>query len=131
MNIPDAALILGATMRATRLVVADAVPGRWLIKEPIDRAMERYEAAHPNGPEPWWWRYRSGLDCMWCAGLWIAGGVLASYHLTRGTRLESAWRFGATALTLNLIAATVGGQLDIYDDPEDEPHPQVEGEGDE
>lgn len=115
MKLGDTVLIVGAAMRATRLVVADSVPGQWWIKAPIDRAMERYEAAHPDGPEPWWWKYRAGLDCPHCVGLWLSGAVVGSYALARLNPLSLAvWRFGAAVLATNAAAVLIGGPVDYY-----------------
>lgn len=39
MVLVDLALALGATLRLTRFIVADDVPGRWWIKDPLDAWM--------------------------------------------------------------------------------------------
>lgn len=124
----DAALVLGATMRATRLVVADDVPGRWWIKRPIDQAMDRYEAeevrrAAQGGRDvrqPWWWEYRSGLDCGFCISVHVSYLVLGSYYIARalGPKPLAAWRFGAATLAVSYVAGHTWARLDK--DPDDD-----------
>lgn len=106
-------LTLGATMRLTRLIVADDI-GQWWVKEPIDRAAAKWweHQCEVYGdytpPQPWWWKYRSGLDCPFCVGFWIGAGVLASEQVWGESRW---WRFLAGALTLNEVAAHLGAYL--------------------
>lgn len=110
----DILLALGASARLTRFVIADHL-GHWWVKEPVDDAMERYEATHEE--EPWWWRYRAGLDCPFCVGFWLGASVLASHALTsRSPRLRSLWRLGTGALALNYVAAHVGIALGDFED---------------
>lgn len=107
------ALAAGATLRLTRLIVADDL-GQWWVKDPIDRAAERWweHQCEVYGdytpPQPWWWKYRSGLDCPFCVGFWIAVGALGSAALAGRSR---SWRFAAGALTLNYVAAHLGSRL--------------------
>lgn len=108
MRLTDVLLIAGATARLSRLVTTDFI-GAWWIKDPVDRAMERYEESHPGEPEPWWWKYRAGLDCPYCVGFWIGTGVLASYAVAGRSRF---WRFGAGALALNYVVAHVSSRID-------------------
>lgn len=66
-----------ATYRATQLAVWDS------ITQPLRNAVERW---HANKPDSAW---RSALttlaSCVYCAGWWIAGALLATYLLTTGT----------------------------------------------
>ena len=118
MRPTDALLALGAAARLTRFVISDHL-GHWWVKEPVDAAMERYEASHSE--EPWWWRYRSGLECPFCVGFWLGTGVLASYALTyRSPRLRSIWRFATSALALNYVAAHTAIRLGDFDTEEDD-----------
>lgn len=118
MSIQGDLLVLGASLRLTRLVVSDKI-GQWWVKDPIDKAMDRYAERNPS-VEPWWWKYRDGLDCPWCVGFWLGAGTLASYKLAKGTRAESLWRLAAGALTLNEIATHLGSRLGDYDDNEED-----------
>jgi hypothetical protein len=127
MNLTRSALALGASMRITRLIVADDVPGRWWIKEPLDEwllmdwqgRLREHEHKHRSTPmakvpvldQPWWYKYRDGLDCPFCVGMWVAAGVVISERVTRGTRFEGAWTLVASALTLNESAAHLGVRL--------------------
>lgn len=126
------ALVLGLTMRLTRFVVADELGELW-IKDPLDRAAHRWwtrettkvksrrnalrRMGHnedlvlsrvPDLEQPWWWKYRSGLDCPFCVGFWIGTAVLASEAVAGRSRW---WKFGAAAFTLNEVAAHLGARL--------------------
>lgn len=132
-SLQTAALAAGATARLTRLVVTDEI-GQWWVKDPLDEAAARWWERHVEHVEqrrdalrrigrgaaanaleaeqPWWWKYRSGLDCPFCVGFWIGVGVLA-------TRRVPGWKFAASALTLNYVTAHVGARLgDVVQDEE-------------
>lgn len=122
MRIVDLALAVGASARLSRLVITDDI-GRWWVKEPVDRAMDAYAEREiwasanvgQDPREPWWWKYRSGLDCPFCVGFWLGAGVLAS----RAVLPEKVWRFGAGALALNYVAAHLGSRLGDFDTDEE------------
>lgn len=139
MSFTDTARVALAAARLTRAIVADDVPGQWWIKDPIDEAMRRYRAkrtTHVPKPthtlvpsveffdEPWWWKYRDGLDCPWCVGFWIGAGVLLAEHTVGGDSapapLRAAWRFVTAALALNAVVAPVGSYLGIFDNGDEE-----------
>lgn len=112
MDIARAARLLGASMRLTRLVVTDDVPGEWWIKEPL----RKYAVSHATtfGRYPAWWPYTAGLNCPFCVGLWIAGGVTLVDELAGDARW---WRLVTTALTLNEAAGHLGARLgDVADE---------------
>ena len=98
--------LLGASMRLTRLIVTDDVPGQWWIKDPLHKAAITHHSR--TGQVPRWWRYTEGLDCPFCAGLWIAAAVAIADELAGENR---AWRVLTTALTLNEVAAHAGARL--------------------
>lgn len=102
----DALLILGATLRLTRLITTDDL-GAWWVREPAYRAAIRH--LERTGNIPWWDRYRAGLSCPFCCGYWIGTGVLATHAFAGRTR---SWRFVAATLTLNLVAAHLNARLD-------------------
>ena len=122
MRIVDLALAVGASARLSRLVITDDI-GRWWVKEPVDRAMDAYAEREiwasanvgQDPREPWWWKYRSGLDCPFCVGFWLGAGVLAS----RAVLPEKVWRFGSGALALNYVAAHLGSRLGDFDTDEE------------
>jgi len=97
--VSEAVLVLGATMRLTRLVVADDL-GLWLIRYPA------YRWSNERDPRAETWRAKlvSGLDCPFCVGFWIGAGVLAAsrFRLARPV---------FAALALNEIAAHLGSRL--------------------
>ena len=106
--------------RLTRFVVRDDL-AKWWIKDPIDRAMDRYAADEiyraaqddRDPVEPWWWKYRSGLDCPWCVGFWVSLGVAG----VAGMRFLPV-RLGMAGMALNYLTAHVGERLGDYDDGE-------------
>lgn len=99
-------------MRLTRLVVADDIPGRWWIKEPLIDYARSHQIEH--GRPPSWWPLTSGLDCPFCIGLWIAGGVALIDEVAGDSRW---WRLLTSALALNEAAAHIGSRLgDVADD---------------
>lgn len=107
MRLPDIPLAILASARLSRLVVTDDL-GKWWVKEPVDRAMDL--AAETMEVEPWWWRYRSGLDCPWCVGFWLGGLLLLGHLLLPRT----VWRGVAGALALNYASTHLGSRLGDY-----------------
>lgn len=102
--------------RLTRLVTTDKL-GKWLIQEPVDMLMGAYyeealQEAKEHGTEPvepWWWKYRSGLECQWCVGFWLTLGAVA---VERGTRnstplIRKPIEVFGTALALNYLSASI------------------------
>jgi hypothetical protein len=90
-----------ATVRLTRLVVADSLPPlpafrRWLARR-LEVVNDRGE---PRVPEPSLWTL---VTCPWCISFWIGLVVLGSAALWGHT---GAWRLIAGALSLSLIAGT-------------------------
>jgi hypothetical protein len=121
VKLSDAVLVLGSSMRLTRLITSDDI-GLWFVKHPA------YKWAAENSPQPtggdewappsWRTKLVTGLDCPHCVGYWVGVGVLGSYVVTRKSRpLAAVWRFVAGTLTLNTLITTIGGPLDYY--PED------------
>lgn len=110
-------LVLGATMRLTRLVVTDDI-GKWFIRNPArswanshELPINQWTGDVENATNPdngWRSKLVSGLDCPFCAGFWIGVLVLLTYKLFGKTAL---WRFVAGALTLNEITGHVGARL--------------------
>lgn len=110
----DGVLITGTTARLTRLVVSDSL-GEWWIHDPIDKAMDRYEAAHPDSATPWWWEYPKTLvSCPHCMSFHAAWVTLGTYWLARllGPRALAVWRFGAGVMTLSSVVGHVNARID-------------------
>jgi hypothetical protein len=117
----DLALLLGATLRTVRLVVADDFPGTWLLREPAQRWAISHEptdvspARHARMEtslewEPSWrGKLVEGLSCPFCIGLWIAAVMVLILAAVGGPgHAPDWWRIGAGILTLNWVAAHVG-----------------------
>lgn len=138
----DLLLLLGLTLRTTRLITGDSIPGDWWIKDPLERletAADNRDSANAPLGKTWlesarakrmeetgeWqrrWRYLDGLDCPFCVGLWIAGATTLSLLLVGGPGDAAEWwRWVAGAFTLNYLAAHVGSRLGDagYDEDED------------
>lgn len=125
----DIALATLAAARLSRFVITDEM-GEWWVKQPIDRAMDAYAEREmwasanvgQTPREPWWWKYRSGLDCPFCVGFWLGAAVLTTG--AAATRLPgpaaAAWRLGAGALALNYAAAHLGVRLGDFDTATDD-----------
>lgn len=106
------ALVVGSTMRLTRLITADELGG-WVIREPAQRWAWRHEADHEDG-----WRHRltSGLACPFCVGFWVGAGVLAAQAICGRS---PAWRFALAALALNEVAGRFTLVEDFTEDQSD------------
>lgn len=118
----DLLLALGATLRLTRFVVADDVPGTWFIKDPLrDRNYAHLRRQSERGvtdPQPARWaRYVEGLSCPYCVSVWAAAAVTVALLLAGGPGHGADWwRYVAGFLTLawmtGHIAARVGDTED-------------------
>lgn len=129
MRMMDGALVLLGAARLTRFVVRDDL-AKWWIHEPIDRAMDAYAeremwAAANVGQEPrepWWWKYRSGLNCPWCVGFWISLGAVAAMRW----RIPGV-RLGMAGLAVNYLATHAGELLGDYEDDTEEDRDEQRG----
>lgn len=65
-------------------------------------------------PQPWWWKYRVGLECPHCVGFWIGAGVVGSFYVAKQLGLLSLWRAGAGILSLNVVVAHGGSLIEYY-----------------
>lgn len=104
-----------AAARLSRFVTTDDL-GQWLIKDPIDAKMDDYQERETEQAtdedrdmiEPWWWKYRSGLDCPWCVGYWAALGLTATDAVLPDKGLaRGAFTAVTSALAVNYVAATI------------------------
>lgn len=100
-----------ATYRLTRLATADIISEPWrrsVVERVVDPAV-----LSPSGPErepaqevvdgltdpP---KLARLVTCRWCAGMWIAGGVVAARHLA-----PKVWAPAAQGLALSAVAVLV------------------------
>jgi len=105
----DLILLVLASLRLTRLVTTDSIPGQWWIYGPA------YKAAfgNPRRRNPWWARYIEGLICPYCVGFWIGLVVLLSLLLVGGPgHAAEWWRWTAGAFALNYVVGHVSSRLD-------------------
>lgn len=104
--VTDTALILGATMRLTRLVVTDDL-GQWWIRDPLDAWVHEHPAQAPDH------KWLGGLTCPHCVSFHAAWIVLGTYHLSGlHPKARAVWRFGAAALSLSSIVGHASARLD-------------------
>lgn len=121
MALLDLLLVLGVTLRLTRLLTVDDL-GWWLVRSPAYRWAARPNSDPGEPPIPYdpdvppaTWRQKlvSGLDCPFCAGFWIGAMVLLSLALCGGPGDALAfWRYAAGAFTLSYVSAHVASRLD-------------------
>lgn len=100
----DVVLLLGLTLRLSRLIVTDDI-GDWWVKEPVRRwAMRRKDPTKALD-------YADGLDCPFCVGFWIAGLTLLSLFLVGGPgEAHDVWRWVSAWFALNWVAAHLGAR---------------------
>lgn len=113
----DLLLLLGATLRTVRLIVADDVPGKWWIRDPLLRRIagapiSRDETAltPSEARRVRTFNYVDGLlSCPFCIGLWIAAAMVLILTAVGGPGdAPDWWRITAGILTLNWVAAHLG-----------------------
>lgn len=104
----DLSLLVLATLRVSRLVTTDNIPGQWWILGPL---MKR---AYGHGqPAPRWARYLDGLECPFCVGLWICLAAVLSLLLVGGPGdAADWWRWLAAPFALNYVTGHVAKRLD-------------------
>lgn len=112
MSPVNAGLLVGTTLRLTRLIVADELGG-WVLREPAERWADRQER-DLYGPRH---KLVDGLGCPFCVGFWVGVGVLAAQALVGRS---PAWRFAMAALTLNELVGRVT-LLEEYVEEEGDP----------
>lgn len=98
----DLLLVLGLTLRLTRLVIADDL-GAWLVREPaLDWA----------GDSPGRYKLVSGLYCPFCVGFWLGAASLTSLALVGGPGdAHEVWRYIAGAFALNWLVGHVAARI--------------------
>lgn len=104
----DLLLLLGFTLRLTRLVIADDL-GLWTIRGPA------YLWATKHEPDAGGWRAKlvSGLSCPFCVGFWIGALTVVSLLVAYAVPdvLLWPWRIVAGIMTLNWIVGHVAGRV--------------------
>ena len=108
----DLLLVLGLTLRLTRLVITDDL-GQWWIQDPVrDWVIRHADPVGDFNDYGWRGKLQSGLDCPFCVGFWIGAGALASLALVGGPgEAHDVWRYIAGAFALNWVAAHLGSRL--------------------
>lgn len=105
----DLALLLGLTLRLTRLVVTDQV-GEYLVRRPAEHV-----AAHVLHSGRTLAFTRALLSCPFCIGFWLGVAALATLAAVGGPGAEGTaavvWRYVAGAFALNWVAAHIGARL--------------------
>jgi hypothetical protein len=118
LAVADLGLLLGATLRIVRLIVADDFPGTWLIREPATRwAMVREKYLSDDWIPGWRSKLIQGLSCPFCIGLWIAAAMVLLLAAVGGPgHAPDWWRIATGILTLNWVAAHLGIRAGDADD---------------
>lgn len=96
MDLVTVLLVAGATVRLTRLVVADSLPPLPAFRRWLARRLNVLNATH----EPPLWTL---VTCPWCLSFWIGLAVLGSAYPWGG---DVWWRWLTGALTLSLLTGT-------------------------
>lgn len=105
--VADLALLLLATLRLVRLVVADDL-GLWWLRGPA----VKWATWHEPDADGWRSKLVLGLYCPFCVGFWIGCGVLVSLWLCGGPgHAVAAWRYICGTLALNWAAAHIGSRV--------------------
>jgi hypothetical protein len=105
----DVVLLFLATLRVSRLVTTDNVPGQWWIFIPLNKRAYRHGAHRV----PWWTKYLDGLQCPFCVGFWIGLVGLLTLILVGGPgHADLWWRYLAGAFALNYVVGHVAKNLD-------------------
>ena len=105
----DSALLLLATLRLSRLVTTDNIPGQWWIYGPLYKKAFRRGSGHV----PRWAKYMEGLGCPFCVGFWI--GLLAVLSVLLWGPLGHMpdwWRWAAAPFAFNYVVGHVARNLD-------------------
>lgn len=109
----DLLLVLGLTLRLSRLVVTDDLGAMW-IAEPAQEWATRRKTVEARKRAI---RYVGGLECPFCVGFWLAGLALLTLLLAGGPgEAADAWRWLAGWFTLNYVAAHIGARLGDVND---------------
>lgn len=125
--IADILLALGATLRLTRFIVADDVPGGWYIKQPLlnrawadstpDQRRTYTQDGDPANLTGWRGKVLAGLGCPYCMSVWMAGFTTLTLLLAGGPG-EAAdwWRYIAGFLTLAWLTGHIASRVGDTED---------------
>lgn len=114
----DLALLLGATLRLSRLVTTDYI-GEWWIRDPAERWVDRHKTfSHSQGnvdlyEKGWRGKVITGLECPFCVGFWLGLAAIISLELAGGPGSAAEWwRYTAGGLALNYIVGHISARAD-------------------
>ena len=114
----DGALLLGMTLRLSRLITTDYI-GEWFVREPAERWVDRHKqwvSSRGNVDlyeKGWRGKLVTGLECPFCIGFWLGLAGIISLELVGGPGdAHEAWRWVAGGLTLNYIVGHISGRAD-------------------
>lgn len=112
LSVVDLLLVLGLTLRLTRLVVADDI-GLWFVRGPA----VRWAIYHEPRADGWRAKLQSGLSCPFCVGFWIGCLALLSLLLVGGPGdANVVWRYVAGAFALNWIVGHIAARAGDVDE---------------
>ena len=102
----DLVLLVLVSLRLTRLITTDSIPGQWWIYGPA------YKRAHQSQSARWP-KYVEGLTCPFCVGFWIGAAAVLSLYLVGGPGdAADWWRWLTGAFALNYVVGHVSSRLD-------------------
>jgi hypothetical protein len=106
----DLVLLLLASLRVTRLVTTDNLPGQWWIIAPLQKRAYRHQR---TTGVPRWAKYLDGLQCPFCVGFWIGLVGLLLLAVLGGPGHSPEWlRYLMGAFALNYCVGHAASRLD-------------------
>jgi hypothetical protein len=106
----DLVLLLLATLRISRLITSDNIPGNWWIYGPLYKKVALEQS---RGRVPGWSKYLEGLQCPFCVGFWVGlVGVISLYLVGGPGDAADLWRWLAAPFALNYVVGHVAKRLD-------------------
>lgn len=111
--VADLLLLLGLTMRLTRLVTTDDL-GRWWFTDRVYAAAKRTDRKRMAARRSLIWeRYADGLYCPYCVGFWIGVSMILVLALVGGPGdAAEPWRWIAAPFALNVLVGHLNARLD-------------------
>lgn len=108
----DLAVDALAASRLTRLITTDDFPPVKALREWALNRVDPYKVRKVKGAEPP--ALAELIECNWCAGMWVSGGVVALRRLVPGL-WDPLARILATSMVVGLVAGVSEREGDLRD----------------